>query len=115
MQGASKKPPELSSDVQHVHLTTSHHHSDQGVVISTCTLQQKKKNHIMTLSPMNVCDSISTTHSDILTSPTFMEWYRVSAKYIGTLLAHFTLDKEKGKIGQQLKNHHCASSRVTTL
>lgn len=39
-QGASKQLSELSSDVQHVHLTTSHHHSNQGVIVSACTLKK---------------------------------------------------------------------------
>ena len=46
-QGAGKHPPELSSDVHHVHLAATHHHSDQGVVIGSCTLKQTHK-HMMT-------------------------------------------------------------------
>lgn len=41
MQRAGKQPPELSSDVQQVHLTASHHHSDQGVIVSACTLSRE--------------------------------------------------------------------------
>lgn len=41
MQRAGEQPPELSSDVQQVHLTASHHHSDQGVIVSACTLSRE--------------------------------------------------------------------------
>lgn len=42
-QGASKQLSELSSDVQHVHLATSHHHPNQGVIVSACTLKRSKR------------------------------------------------------------------------
>ena len=47
-QGAGEHPPELSSDVHQVHLAATHHHSDQGVVISSCTLRQTHKHKMMT-------------------------------------------------------------------
>lgn len=61
VQRAGEHPPELSSDVQHVHLTATCHHSDQGVVISPSALQHKKINphyddHLGTQpKPLSVC------------------------------------------------------------
>lgn len=45
VQRAGKLPPELGSDVHHVHLATRHHHSDQGVVVSARSLQRTHKHN----------------------------------------------------------------------
>lgn len=38
-QRTGKHPPELSSDVQHVHLAATHHHPDQSVIVGSSPLQ----------------------------------------------------------------------------
>ena len=38
VQGAGEHPPVVSLDVHHVHLAAGGHHSDQGVVVRSCTL-----------------------------------------------------------------------------
>lgn len=51
MKRTGKHPSECSSDVQHVHLTAADHHSDQGVVISSCTLHRGNFTHLIKFRP----------------------------------------------------------------
>lgn len=51
MKRTGKHPSECSSDVQHVHLTAADHHSDQGVVISSCTLHRGNFTHSINFRP----------------------------------------------------------------
>lgn len=60
MKRTGKHPSECSSDVQHVHLTAADHHSDQGVVISSCTLHRGDFTHSMNNKPKIAAAKILT-------------------------------------------------------